>query len=92
MRDAVRDVSVYNPISKLVSGVDLIVGLDTVTCDETYPAAEATGFATRIILLLTSIFLFLRVLLCHTCFHHRHDHRSRGMSVDAPYYRYLIGP
>jgi len=50
IRDAVRGAIVYNRMSELAAGFNLIVGSDKTTCDETYSAAEAAGLTTRIIL------------------------------------------
>ena len=50
VRDAVRGAIVYNRMSELAAGFNLIVGSDANTCYETYSAAEAAGLTTRIIL------------------------------------------
>ena len=50
VRDAVRGAIVYNRMSELHAGFNLVVGSDAKICDETYSAAEAAGLTTRIIL------------------------------------------
>lgn len=50
VRDAVRGAIIYNRMSELAAGFNLIVGSDAATCNETYSAAEAAGLNTRIIL------------------------------------------
>ena len=50
VRDAVRGAIVYNRMSELAAGFNLIVGSDSKACDESYTTAEAAGLTTRIVL------------------------------------------